>query len=239
MVNESHDAGGSESDERAAAHELAAWEISSVVSSALIAEWVALAFAPHAKAWLAVPVALALALMIFSHRTRNETLRDIGFRTDNFVKTLRLLALPMLVCAILMFVFGFLLRRYDAHSLTSDKWWRGGARAALWLFARGAAWGLLQEYVLQGFVNRRAQMIWGKGWRSLLLVAFVFAALHLPNPALTAATFAAGLIFGWAYQRAPNLYALALAHCAGTIALVSAVPMNYLHDLRVGYKFFG
>ncbi len=118
----------------------------------------------------------------------------------------------------------------------------GGQRAGwavlgfpLW----GLLWGLLQQYVLQGFVNRRAQILLGRGWLSALLTASVFALLHLPNPWLTAATFAGGLLWAWAYQRAPNLWALALSHALMTWVLVSTVPADALRGLRVGYKFFG
>ena len=64
---------------------LALWEIVSVVLSCAIAEWVVLAFIGPNKLALAIPVALALVLMIYSHRIYGETLHDIGFRTDNFL----------------------------------------------------------------------------------------------------------------------------------------------------------
>ena len=64
---------------------LAAWEIISVLISCLIAEWVVLAFIGTNKIALAIPILLALALMISSHRIYGETLHDLGFRFDNFV----------------------------------------------------------------------------------------------------------------------------------------------------------
>ena len=63
---------------------LAIWEILSVVTSCLIAEWAVLAFVGRSKLISAIPILLAVGLMAFSHRERGETLRDIGFRTDNF-----------------------------------------------------------------------------------------------------------------------------------------------------------
>ena len=87
---------------------LALWEIVSVVVSCLIAEWVVLAFVGNNKFALAIPIALALMLMIFSHRAYGETLRDIGFRTDNFLAAARLLLLPTVVAiALIVFVSGF------------------------------------------------------------------------------------------------------------------------------------
>jgi len=47
---------------------LPAWEIASVVTSCLIGEWVVPSFTGGNKIVLAVPVLLALVLMIFSHR---------------------------------------------------------------------------------------------------------------------------------------------------------------------------
>src|SRR6185295_3333916 len=59
---------------------LALWEIISVVISCLIAEWVVLAFIGANKVVLAIPIVMALVLMIFSHRVYEETLHEIGFR---------------------------------------------------------------------------------------------------------------------------------------------------------------
>src|SRR3712207_8803957 len=36
-------------------------------------------------------------------------------------------------------------------------------------------WGLLQQYALQGFINRRAQVALGRGFLSVLLTALLFA----------------------------------------------------------------
>ena len=213
---------------------LAAWEIASIVSSTLIAEWAVLAAGGLSKLWLVPPVALAFALMAYSHRTRGESLRDLGWRFDNFWRALALL-LP------------FMLLGAGALALAGGLWFgaplrAAGGRAGWSLFGLpvwGFAWGLLQQLVLQGFVNRRAQLIFGKGFGSVVLVASVFALLHLPNPLLTAATFAGGLLWAWAYQRTPNLIALALSHAVMTWVLVSTLPGSALGGLRVGYKYFG
>ena len=82
---------------------LALWEIVSVLVSCLIAEWVVLAFVGPSKVALAIPIALALLLMIFSHSVYGETLHDIGFRTDNFIAAAKLLLVPT-VAAIALIV---------------------------------------------------------------------------------------------------------------------------------------
>ena len=90
---------------------LAAWEIASVASSILIAEWILSAVMGRSKLAVAIPIALAFVLMIGSHRLRGETLRDLGFRFDNFLRAGKLLLLPMLLTAVLGLLAG---------------WWFGG-----------------------------------------------------------------------------------------------------------------
>ena len=94
---------------------LALWEIVSVVVSCLIVEWVVLAFVGTNKIVLAIPIALALALMIFSHRLYAETPHELGFRFDNFLAAAKLLIVPTLVAmALIIFVSGF---KISAQSL--------------------------------------------------------------------------------------------------------------------------
>ncbi len=73
---------------------LAFWEIASVLTSCLIAEWVVLSFFGRNRTLVILPVLLALILMIVSHRTYDEDLRELGFRVDNFFAAMRLLVLP-------------------------------------------------------------------------------------------------------------------------------------------------
>src|ERR1043166_6952105 len=87
---------------------LALWEIVSVVLSCLIAEWVVLAFLGPNKIAFAIPVAMALTLMIFSHRVYGETPHDLGFRLDNFLDAVKLLLLPTIIAiALIIFVSKF------------------------------------------------------------------------------------------------------------------------------------
>src|SRR5215831_14855749 len=81
---------------------LASWEIVSVVVSGLIAEWVVLSFFGRNRFMVAVPGALALTLMFVSHRVYGETLRNLGFRWDNFLPAVRWLLIPTVVAVLLI-----------------------------------------------------------------------------------------------------------------------------------------
>ena len=212
---------------------LAGWEITSVVSSIFIAEWIASVAVDWTRIFVAVPISLAFVLSISSHRLRGETARDLGLRFDNFLRAIGLLTLPMIVTAIICLAIAWLTgARVDFLR------WHISRPLAVQLIL-GFAWGFVQQYMLQSLVNRRAQIIWGKGWLSVLVVAAIFAGLHLPNPWLTVATFVGGVIWAAVYQRAPNILALAISHSLMTWIVVSTLPASSLHHLRIGFKYFG
>ncbi len=211
---------------------LAAWEIASVVSSAFIAEWILAAAAGLTKVIVAIPIVLAFTFILVSHRLHRETLRDIGIRFDNFFRALKLLLAPMLAVAVISFGIGL------ASGARPDFLRWHPERLLLSQLALGFGWGLVQQYVLQGFINRRAQLIWGPGPISIFLTAIIFAALHLPNPWLTLVTLVGGILWAFIYQRAPNLLALAVSHAVMTWVLVSTLPPSALNHLRIGFKYF-
>jgi membrane protease YdiL (CAAX protease family) len=211
---------------------LAGWEIASVISSILIAEWMAATAAGFTKAIIAVPIALAIAVIVISHRLRNESMRDIGFRFDNFLRAISLLAVPMFATALLCLLLGWKL-----GTPVNFLRWHPNRYLAL-QFAVGFCWALAQQYVLQGFVNRRAMILVGRGWVSILVVAGIFGLLHLPNIWITTITFVGGLIWAAVYQRVPNLFALAITHSVMTWFIISTLPPTALHHLRVGLGYF-
>ena len=211
---------------------LAAWEIVAASTSAFAAEWVVGTLAAGGRLLMLIPVTTAVALMLLSHRVRGETAREIGWRLDNFWEAARLLLPPMLAVSALLVALG-----WYSGTLDFGRW--EGGQSIMGVPGLSLVWGPLQQYALQGFINRRAQMALGRGALSVLLVALLFALFHLPNPWLTFATFAGGLLWAYVYQRAPNILAVGLSHSLMTWVMISSVPAGALHNLRVGFKYFG
>src|SRR5256714_2600188 len=196
-----------------------------------MAEWLLAASAGLSRLIAAIPIPLALIVIIWSQGLHHETLHDIGFRFGNFFSAVKLLLLPMIVLSPLAVLVGLALgKRPSFFGWHAD-------RPLAFQLGISAGWGLLQHYVLQGFINRRAQIIWGSGWLSVLGTAIIFSLLHLPNPTLMAATLIGGLIWASIYQRAPNLFALALSHAAMSWVLFAVLPESLLNHSRIGLKY--
>ncbi len=206
---------------------LALWEVVTIITSCLIGEWAVAALAAGRGIFTAVPILLAIGFMIFSHWYRGESLKVIGFRLDNFPAAVRILLLPTLGAVIVILLLGWALSRSDFVLRP--------LRSHLLLLP---LWALVQQYALQGFINRRLQMALGRGFKVTLLVGLLFGLLHLPNPLLALLTFTGGVIWGSVYQRQPNLFALGISHFLAALTLALAIPQNVINGLRVGFRYF-
>lgn len=103
-------------------------------------------------------------------------------------------------------------------------------------FAALVPWGGAQQWVLQTVVLREARRRAAPTW-SVVLAAFLFALVHLPNPLLTLMTFIGAL--GWCaiFLRHPNIVPLAFSHAIATLALLGAFDDGLTGRLRIGVAY--
>lgn len=97
-------------------------------------------------------------------------------------------------------------------------------------------WGLAQQWVLQTVFlaeSRRSSSRRAGTW----IAAAAFGGIHLPNPLLTAVTFAGGLVWCRIYDRFPNILPLAFSHAVGTVAILHAFDPEVTGRLRVGLSY--
>ena|SRR5215469_1965889 len=112
-----------------------------------------------------------------------------------------------------------------------------GARTHSYTYLAYAFWAVIQQFLLQSYLFVRFESLLGDGRKAVLACAILFAIVHIPNPVLTVATFAAGLLFCEVFRRYRNIYAIAIAHALLGIALAVSIPSTLHHDMRVGIGF--
>ena len=164
-------------------------------------------------------------LTIMSHLAYGETLDDLGLGGKGIGRALSDLYIPVGIIALILLAIGFFLGTLRINH-------------KLFLNILGIPfWALFQQYAAQSFVNRRLQIVFGPGKLSACFTALIFAAVHLPNPALVVATLVAGYIWARAFQRVPNLYIIALSHGLLSALFVNVMPKSILPNMVVGYNY--
>jgi hypothetical protein len=167
--------------------------------------------------------AMPFALMLAS------TVRDGNWlpRLDYFRESFRAAALPVLAFAAVALAI--------AEALGSRRPVRFAD--AVGGMAVYCAWGLFQQYVLNGFFVRRLEIIAPSPVLIPPAAASLFAVAHWPNPFMLAVAFAAGWVASWFYLRHRSILFLGLAHgILGTVVFL-AVPDDISHHLDVGPSY--
>lgn len=212
-------------------------ELVSIISSVLLTVWAIVPLYPQNRLVMAFPAFLSVGLIIYSQRVRHESLWELGLSSAHIWPAFRLLILPVLFCCVTLLAIGYLTQ--SLHRSTHFE-------TNLLIVP---LWGVVQQYVLQGFIYRRVRllMVDETAFRhiterqiraAILVTAVVFALVHLPNLTLSLLTFAAALLWSWVYERAPNLWALGLSHGLLSLVVMHSLPAWLLQSMSVGYKHF-
>ncbi len=205
-------------------------EVAAVLALPLAIMWITPLAIPDRAVRVLVDSGLSILTLVIAcslNLYHGEKLVEIGFRLDNFrPAACGLFAFTLTGCAAILAV--------GLASRSVHFGWRFAQQLAI-----GALWGLEQQYGVQGIINRRYQVAFGRGTLSAVLTALTFAALHIPNPALVAVTFIAGLFWSASFQEQPNLLALALSHTLLSALLANSLPTTLLPNMKVGWGFWG
>lgn len=180
----------------------------------------------NTSVYLRLILLIAIFTLTFvSHLTYDEGLEELGFGQKNFNKAFEILILPTLVISLIMICVSLVLGTFHI------------SYKMLGQLLGIPFWGLLQQYLLQSFINRRLQMVFGAGWLSISLTAMIFSIVHLPNLVLATGTLIAGFIWAYSFQQAPNLYPIALTHGVLSTLFANFVPKWLLPNMVVGYNY--
>jgi hypothetical protein len=98
-------------------------------------------------------------------------------------------------------------------------------------------WTLYQQFLLNDYFMPRLTRLLASEDAAVGLSAVLFAAAHLPNLPLTAATLVWGAISCALFRRYYNIYALGLAQGLLGLCFAICVPDSLHHHLRVGLGY--
>ncbi|MFZ0773530.1 MAG: CPBP family intramembrane glutamic endopeptidase [Candidatus Sulfotelmatobacter sp.] len=98
-------------------------------------------------------------------------------------------------------------------------------------------WTIYQQLLLQDYFMDRLLRLVSKESAAVTLAGMLFAAAHLPNLVLTAATLLWGIVSCALFRRYRNLWALGLAQGLLGLCIAICVPDALHHHLRVGLGY--
>ena len=189
-----------------------------ILGSVLAYVWLIEGNAP--RSYVYVPGTLVIALTVWHNLRHGEW----GFSWRALVPGLRLSLGTTLPLALLILGLG------AAIGTLHDRRDFLGHLAGLFV------WGAAQQGVLQTVVLREAQRATSRK-AGIVIAALLFGAMHLPNPFLAPVTAGGALVWGWIYDRHPNIIPLALSHALGTLAILYAFDESITGRLRIGASY--
>lgn len=98
-------------------------------------------------------------------------------------------------------------------------------------------WTLYQQFLLQDYFMDRLLNLVSSEAAAVAIAGILFAAAHLPNLMLTAATLVWGIVSCTLFRRYRNLWALGLAQGLLGLCFAVCVPDALHHHLRVGLGY--
>ena len=169
------------------------------------------------------PVALVLTLLVVQAHRHNRD--ELGLGARDFVRSLWILPAAAGLAALSIFAaakIGTLHPLYKADFAHISGY---------------VLWTIYQQFLLQDyFMDRLLRLVSSKA-PAVTLAGTLFAAAHLPNLVLAAATLLWGIVSCALFRRYHNLWALGLAQGLLGLCFAVCLPDALHHHLRVGLGF--
>jgi membrane protease YdiL (CAAX protease family) len=169
------------------------------------------------------PIALVLTLSVVL--ARRWSCDELGLGARGFVPSLWILPAAVALSALSVFVaarLGTLHPLYKADFIHISGY---------------VLWTIYQQFLLQDyFVDRLGHLLSNES-AAVTIAGVLFAAAHLPNLVLSAATLVWGIVSCALFRRYRNLWALGLAQRLLGLCFAVCVPDALHHHLRVGLGY--
>jgi len=169
------------------------------------------------------PVALVLTLLVvLAHRHNRD---ELGLGARDFVRSLWILPAAAGLAALSIFAAA---KIGTLHPLY---------KADIAHISGYVLWTIYQQFLLQDYFMDRLLRLVSSEAAAVSLAGTLFAAAHLPNLVLAAATLLWGIVSCALFRRYHNLWALGLAQGLLGLCFAICVPDALHHHLRVGLGF--
>jgi hypothetical protein len=176
----------------------------------------------HVQRFLS-PVALVVTLAVVLVRGKSRD--ELGVGRIGLVRSLWILPAAIVLAAVSVFI--------AAKIGTLHPLYKGDFTH----ISGYVLWTIYQQFLLQDYFMDRLLRLVGSESAAVTLAGTLFAAAHLPNLVLTAATLVWGILSCALFRRYRNLWALGLAQGLLGLCFAVCVPDALHHHLRVGLGY--
>jgi hypothetical protein len=169
------------------------------------------------------PIALVLTFSVVL--VRGQTRDELGLGARGLIPSLWILPAAIALAALSLFVAAKLGTLHPLY------------KADFAHISGYVLWTIYQQFLLQDYFMDRLRRLLSNESAALTLAGVLFAAAHLPNLVLTAATLVWGMVSCALFRRYRNVWALGLAQGLLGLCFAVCVPDALHHHLRVGLGY--
>jgi hypothetical protein len=169
---------------------------------------------------------LATVFIIGMTMLGGRSARQLGLTLSNVGRALWVVPLASMIATTMLFAASAAGTLRDPHAFLAGR-----------AIVGYGIWALVQQFMLQSFFFVRVESALGSGRKACWAAAALFAAAHIPNPALVVGTMLSGLLLCEFFRRYRNIYPLGMAHAILGFAIALSLPDWVLRHMRVGIAF--
>jgi hypothetical protein len=169
------------------------------------------------------PIALVLTLLVVLARRQGRD--ELGLGSRGLISSLWILPAAIALAAGSVFVAAKLGTLHPLY------------KADFAHISGYVLWTIYQQFLLQDYFMERLLRLLSNESAAVTLAGVLFAAAHLPNLVLTAATLVWGIVSCALFRRYHNIWALGLAQGLLGLCFAVCIPDALHHHLRVGLGY--
>lgn len=180
-----------------------------------------------------ISITFGLLFFILSSLMRQDSLKELGIRFDNFYESGRECAIISLISIAMILFFSILyFDKSSPHSFVSTL--TGFFKFTPWGITKRITEGIVQQFLLQSVTLARFFQIFGNRAISLVAAAMLFSLAHSPNIKLMFFSFFFGLIVCVLFLRNRNIFTLGIMHGVLSIFFTSFLVPGLVNEFKIG-----